>query len=75
MIQAYWARVPQACEILNCSPGTLYKRLKSGEIRSAKDGRVRKVDMRSIGEYMQHKLDTDPWASQGGGQGVGQAEE
>lgn len=70
MVEAILARVPQACEMLKCSKGTLYKRLKSGTIRSFKDGRVRKVEVASIHAYIQGQI-----ASQGVGAGWGKGEE
>jgi len=60
--EALLARVPQACKMLNCSKPTLYKLLRAREINSLKLGRVRKIEVASIKEYIRRKIDADPLA-------------
>jgi len=59
--------VKQACKMLCCSRPKLYRLIDAGEIKSFRDGGLRKVEVQSIKDYIARKIA----AEQGVGRGVG----
>lgn len=70
MTEALLARVPQACEMLNCSRPTLYNLLRDGTLKNFKDGGVRKIEIASIRAYIAQKIANDQWCGSGRGTSV-----
>lgn len=44
--------IEQVAEILACSPGTVKSRIRTGELRSFKDGRLRRVRGSDLEAYI-----------------------
>jgi excisionase family DNA binding protein len=49
-------RVKDACRLLGCSAGTIYKLINAGEIESYLDGSARKFRVAAIREYIAKRI-------------------
>ena len=47
-----WYTVQQAAEVLQCSPNTIRRRIKSGELNVMRSGRILRIPESSIKEMM-----------------------
>ena len=53
-----WYTVQQAAEMLQCSPNTIRRRIKSGELNVMRSGRILRIPDSAIKEMMQPTSDT-----------------
>ncbi len=52
-------RVKAACTLLACSRPKLYRLLRDGEIKSYRDGGLRKIELGSLKAYVEKKVAED----------------